>query len=427
MANFPASLPSLPDAGALVGVELDGDGDPTKVHSTVHGNANDEIEAIATKVGIHRYNGLSGDRGLWVPRDWGANWRTARNAHAASPAKIVAWGDSITQGFYSSDFTPPGTSWFAKVVGDLQSAYSDGGSGFQSVINSSVLGVAGANYVTLTGSWTLQAATMNEAAIFPASAGVGTVTFPAVRGTSIDIHYVQTTVPGVQFSYAIDGGAPTVFTCGGQASVDLRTLAITGLGAGSHSVVLTATTGNPILVGVTGKNATGIIADNMGFAGRFATAGTGTTWLTGGKTAQQVSISDRNPDLFIVSLGLNDASGAEAITVYMTAISRFLYGVRFNDPDVDMLIITQHEGNLLDTGYFFSQYAGLVRGIAETYNCALYDAWQHGKNSWDYWNGLGNWGVTGGSGGGAGTDLIHPSNAGYAAMAGPIYDLLAAA
>ncbi|WP_344258749.1 hypothetical protein, partial [Mycolicibacterium llatzerense] len=68
-----------------------------------------------------------------------------------------------------------------------------------------------------------------------------------------------------------------------------------------------------------------------------------------------------------------------------------------------------------------------ARALAESYGAALVDMWPLGRNSWGYWNTLGRWGngaaTTAGS---AGTDNIHPSDAGHQAYHDALLPLLVA-
>jgi hypothetical protein len=83
--------------------------------------------------------------------------------------------------------------------------------------------------------------------------------------------------------------------------------------------------------------------------------------------------------------------------------------------DQDILLLLTHIGAFDGLGNW-APIVERARGLAESYGAALVDMWSLGRNSWGYWNTLGYWGNGASStAGAAGTDTIHPSDAGHQA------------
>jgi lysophospholipase L1-like esterase len=116
------------------------------------------------------------------------------------------------------------------------------------------------------------------------------------------------------------------------------------------------------------------------------------------------------PDLFIISLGTNDAFGTYPGASYYELVSSFIQRIKEQNPDVAILLTTQP-----DTYYKEQKpvsdsivHAALLQ-IAVEYDCALWDlaAIMGGNNSIHWWFAEGL----------AGTDLLHFTPPGYALQA----------
>jgi lysophospholipase L1-like esterase len=379
----------------------------------------------------------SSSEGVYVPAGWGKFWTAKRDAAGAGSAlaRIVTVGGSATQGFYASN--PLTTSWPGLVRTALQAQYGDGGSGFfPTSLSTTVLSSGDATalaawqaqgaIVGQTGTWSLSANRYGPGitGVYTEQTGA-TMTF-TVRGTTVKIYNISGgTRPS--FTYSIDGGAAqTVTVPAGSAAVQVTT--ITGLAPGTHTVVLTCgttTTGQYLTVaGVAGENTSGVIVDNLARAGAqsssYATlpeSALNATWNGG------VSYPC---DLAIYTAGPNDASNDVAPDVWLDNVAAWLRGVRdlgTAQGNTDLVIGLPHLGRHVTSNYRYSEYASRLRGLAATYGAAVVDWWEIGRNSWPYWNTLGYWGTNAGTGA-AGTDSVHLSDAGFAAMAAPVISLL---
>jgi hypothetical protein len=372
-----------------------------------------------------------GKDGLFVPPDWGQHWYPALEDHASALCPIVGWGSSLMQGYYASDFTPPGTSFFAKMVGDVQAAASDGGSGFQSLINVTGIGVAGATYLGTTGNWQNNIATSapNETSKYATT--TATLTFPAIRGTDLDIWHIEHTSAAQTFSYNIDAAGAQSVQIGSKAAIKVEKHTVSGQIAGAKSVVLSWVAGSPIISGITGRNATGVVAHNMGLAGRTSQAGITTTYQNNsyGLNAFEQSVKPFAPKLVVLDCGMEINDTVSAVSLDLMA-GRFGWMMRqaqaATADGCDFLIIVPHPGTTVDSSTKWGAYMGAITGLARHFGAAVFDVGYAWRN-WAYADGLGYWGDTGQSTGAAGDDGVHPSNAGFAAIADPPTQLLLAA
>lgn len=381
--------------------------------------------------------GVASAKGVFVPTGWGAQWRTARAAAAAGTglARIVTVGGSATQGMYSSN--PRTKSWPGAVATGLQSVYGDGGSGLQQTsLSAAVLSAtdaaalaawttAGA-VVTQTGTWTQGGSKYGPGANYIYSDATGnTLTFKP-RGTTVRIYTVVGSGTRPAMLYSIDGAADvSVAQPSGTAAIQVTT--ITGLSDTTHTVVLkvgTASTGQYLSVcGVSGERPSGVIVHNLGLGGASsstfsnpASTALNATWQGG---------SDFPADLAIYTAGPNDAGADIAGDTWLTNVSGWLRAVRdagTQQGNTDIILALPHLGRHT-TNYRYNEYASRVRSLAETYSAAVVDWWAIGQNSWPYWSSLGYWGTSAGTGA-AGADTVHMSDAGFAAMAAPVIDLL---
>ncbi|WP_052479925.1 hypothetical protein [Streptomyces sp. NBRC 110035] len=376
-------------------------------------------------------------KGVYVPNGWGEHWRAARDTASATPARIVTLGGSATQGMYASN--PITHSWPGLVRTALQAQYGDGGSGYHTTSLSSTV-LASGDAAALA-AWTTAGAIVGQSGTWSLSAnryGPGitgvytdvtgsTMTF-TVRGTTVKIYTISggTRPP---FTYAIDGGtAETVTVPGGTAAVQVTT--ITDLTPGTHTVVLTCgttTTGQYLTVaGAAGENASGVIVDNLARAG--AGSGSYATLPESALNATWNGGINYPASLAIYTAGPNDASSDVAPDVWVDNVAAWLRGVRdlgTSQGATDIILGMPHLGRHTTANYRYAEYAARLRSLAASYNAAVVDWWEMGRNSWPYWSTLGYWGTNAGTGG-AGTDSVHLSNAGFAAMASPVIDLLKA-
>ena len=372
---------------------------------------------------------------VFVPEGWGQFWRPKRNASGGVASKVMVVGDSIAEGYYATD--PRTDSWVGQMRTSLQDSYGDGGSGMFSTARTDVISGAPAptiavwegngQYATTTGTWTAGAQFFGPGISFIVSTAAATATFQ-VRGSTIKLYSIDGAAPRAAYTYSIDGGAPvTVNPIIGATTI--RVVPVTGLSNGNHTVVISwagAPTEPLNFIGVAGENSTGCIIDNLGKAGSNTTT---SGWTANSALSQQWNGGPSNPaDLLIYVLGANDAATSVTPDAYISNMALLMSNVRdgaFGQDafgNTDIIIVQNHFGHFTNP-LTFAQYGSRLHDLADTYGAAYVNIWSSGRNSWPYWNSLGFWGNASNPGP-AGTDNVHPSNAGHTFMSSVITPLV---
>lgn len=235
----------------------------------------------------------------------------------------------------------------------------------------------------------------------------------------------------VGWTYSIDGAAAVSVADSGITKIQVTT--ITGLAAGDHTVVLkhNGTTGSFFSpCGVAGENASGVVVNNYGLSGAQ------TSTFSDASAAYQPGTWNGGPnypaDLLIYALGANDALANVTPDNFALNLRKFFNNVKDGTAlsgakatgETDILIMMQHIGTYDSASLVWHNYTSRARMIAEAYGAAYVDIWSLGRNSWNYWHDQGNWGNSTTAGGVAGTDTIHMSDAGHAAVADAILPIL---
>jgi lysophospholipase L1-like esterase len=256
-----------------------------------------------------------------------------------------------------------------------------------------------------------------------------------VRGTTVRI-YTMSGAGRVNWTYQIDSGSVVGVTDSGTPGSTVQVTTITGLSSGAHTVKVThnGTSGGSnyfSVCGVTGENATGVVVNNYGLSGAgssmfaYNVPGTAVANWSGGP--------DYPADLAIFMLGANDVLTGMTADTWSSNVRQYLSAVKDGTSvgsvnatgATDVLIAMQHIGNYDNTNYRYQDYIARGRELAEAFGAAFVNLWPLGRNSWNYWNGLGYWGNSG-TPGIAGTDSIHMSDAGHQFAANTILPILTA-
>jgi hypothetical protein len=108
------------------------------------------VDLVAAKA-----NGV-GTTGIYAPSDWGqtGGWVAARMAAIKRQVNVVFLGDSVGEGYWSSDLLTKG--FVGATINALRVVYGDGGSGFHSTIDTPGLAfgpTAATVYSTTGGVW----------------------------------------------------------------------------------------------------------------------------------------------------------------------------------------------------------------------------------------------------------------------------------
>jgi lysophospholipase L1-like esterase len=364
---------------------------------------------------------------------WGDQWRAARQLGGGRLVRVLILAASIGAGQLATDVAAK--SWPNLLRIALQSKYGDGGTGFMSPDwRAAVMPNSG---VSSTGSWTdVQSPgppAVNEGGIGaysvrPTTSGNGaTLTF-TFRGTTLDI-FTKTDPAYGRVDYNIDGAGAVQIPL--NSAVSINTTTVSGLSAGTHTVVLTAAAGTSRIYGIRGRNATGVIVDNVSSGGRsIQDMARATTNLSGHNAIQDTVAAIGAIDLVIICLGPNDVIFDESTTIQdslwdaLEEIHNYLIkgGLSLAVPPT-ICTMLEHIGTA-DTipGFGFLkrdwiQLSSVVRDFSDATTAALVDYWSAGRHSWDYWAAKTYWGA-------GNTDGVHPNDVGHQAYASPLIDLL---
>lgn len=383
------------------------------------------------------------------PAGWGERWRTARRETDERLVSVCIIGDSISGGETASNWLTHG---YVNLVRQyLQSKYGDGGSGFVG-LTFRALGNPGGGQVTETGAWTNDDTEngITRMAVRPTAPGSGaTMTFP-VRGTIVDIWFktyngspvlAPTEAAYGTFDYRIDAGAWVPVNLN-QATGILK-VTVSGLSAGDHTVTIRATTGTGKFFGVSGRNATGLVINNMSYSGSGitnlgrTTKGMTTPLDTAENTMAFRTIMATAPhDLVIHNLGGDTGLDVADDTLFQSELWNGLnveynaiQKAGFEEELPDVAVVLGHTMTADIVGPPFNQYERdfmqhrtTQRQFAETVGAAVIDVHAAGGRSVKLWDDLGFWG--GSPGGVAGPDQIHPSNAGHREIANLVIEAI---
>jgi lysophospholipase L1-like esterase len=359
---------------------------------------------------------------LFLPDGWDTGWKAAKAAQGQTPAWVGFIGDSIMQGFNSSDQM---LKSFARLIraGLLGSAtpYAD----FFAPVYSSGTGapVAIVNGGSGTGGFGGQNQSSNLA-----MAVTLTSPYPC---TQIDL-WVKQTVAGT-WQYAVDGGGANTVTNNPTNFFVTRT-PITGLTSANHTVVLN----NQSLANVltfcgasfypAGSGGTGLGFVHNGINGIALSS---FNWTFGipegwaGRNAHQgatyAPVFPQAPHLVILELGVNDCNTANSSPeVYRQYLKSWCHQFRRGRPGCSILFLVPcyPDTEASDTTNTFANqhtwiyYVEAMYSVARMLNCAVANI--HAK-----------WGETPqGSGFISGGSSVHPTDAGHADIANLLLGVL---
>ena len=371
-------------------------------------------------------------RGLYVRPGWGSFWRTARDAASTGgKASIAVVGGSSLVGFYASNLVTK--NWPALLGASLQTTYGDGGSGYLSSLFSAN-GIAGqdpaaitawttaGNLVAQSGTWTTGGYQAGPGWGYVYASTNGAYLTFTIRGTTASIYTLGADGSRPTWTYSIDGGSETTVTDSATTGLAVLKRTITGLSAGSHTVRVkhTGSAGQYLSVlGVAGENTGGVVLNNFG-----RKSGTADIYTQALRTGWNGGPS-YPADLVIYTVSPEDVLNGTSADTWASTVRRHLANIRDGGSTQgtnDIVIVLPHIGTA-DVGYLYQDYVDRAHSLAQAFEAALVNLWALGRNSWNYWNGLGYWGNPASPGTG-GTDAAHLSDAGHTYVAGVLNTLL---
>jgi hypothetical protein len=288
-------------------------------------------------------------------------WRAARAKALAGQSKFnVAFiADSIGEGTGASNHYTKGLAGLLRSY-FTSAPFNDTGVGF---IPAHYSTSSGTQWMALGGTGWVDDNTYGVCKRAKRSSTIGdTVTF-TFTGTSCDIWYVQRSGGG-QFSVAVDGGGATTTNTSGSTAFAKKN--ISGLSAGSHTVVLTVTTAG--MVTIVGYNpyvgATyGIQFNTLAKFGSVVSDHTAST-------AIQMEVDLQNPRLTIIALMANDSNSQTSLGFYKDNIKILIDRAKSFNSDV-LLVSTGLRDGVFPIPQ--SAYNDVLKELAYAYDCAYLD------------------------------------------------------
>ena len=374
--------------------------------------------------------------GIYVPKGWGSNWKTALTNTGSTLASISFIGDSITQGYDSSNFTTK--SYVSLVRTTLQSTYGNGGSGYQSSRWSEYDGsyTSTQTKVASTGTWSVSNPGSGPANYSRFSNNNGaTMTFSYVQGTKITVYYALATNGGT-FTVSIDGGT-AVSTNSNSGSAGIGTYTVSGLSNTTHSVVITCTSASTLvytlIFGVRGYHTSGVTCDNFGISARTSGGFLANPSVIYGNQIDWSGGSSFPCNLFVYALNVNDAhnltNAATSAEVYMTNVLSVIKRIRDYSGytglgNVDILFFMPHIGQWQLTGPEYYSMCRNLESACISLNCAYINMAAIYKNSWNYANSQNLWSDGHTGTGASGTDEVHPGDTGHQLYANALLSVI---
>lgn len=292
-------------------------------------------------------------------------------------ARVLFVGDSITQGYYSTNSGSGDMqklsfpTQFANIlnsVGILANAntLTGGANSDRSVSASSLLSY---------GSW-VYASTSGGLGGYPfmgAGAGAGTFSYsPGVPVDTFKIWYL--TLPGAgQLTYVIDGGSPTNINQNVSASYTSTTVTVP---FGIHTIAFTSTGGGVTNAFITSVEAydsakSQVLVYNAGWSASRTSDWTDNTSPWSPRNAMATFA----PDVAVVCLQINDMINNVSLATYSANLQLIITALQTGG-NTDVVLMTENHTNTADSNpYTEAQqlaYANVVRALALTNsNCAL--------------------------------------------------------
>ncbi|MGW4446443.1 hypothetical protein [Streptomyces sp. NPDC004682] len=379
-------------------------------------------------------NGKATGKGVQVPRQWGEFWRPARARAKAGTGKanIAVIGGSTAVGLYSSNLVSK--SWPGVLASSLQAVNGDGGSGFVSSLFSAN-GVQGNDAAAInqwnasgglasqTGTWAIGGYPVGPGWGYLYTSTNGSSMTWTVRGTSVTIYTLGGDGNRAPWTYSIDGGTAVAVTDSTTTGLTVLKTTVSGLSAGSHTVKVThnGTAGKYLsLCGVSAENASGVVVNNFGKKNANSSQ-----YLPSGKVGWNGG-SSYPADLLIYCVSVQDVIDGVAVDTWASQVRQHLTQVKDGGGSMgatDVVFVLPHVGLADAQGFRFQDFADRTYALANTFEAAVVDFWNLGRNSWNFFNSLGYWGNPTAPGT-AGTDDVLLSDAGHTYIAGVLTSLL---
>lgn len=293
-------------------------------------------------------------------------WSTALDNRTTAPAKALFWGDSRTEGEGASSIA---TRWQDVIAASIRAAYptvTAAGTTTHAPHNYSPITYVSTTLASL-GDWSSKTyfSTPNNYGLGTrvsrmTAAGHGaTLSF---TGTAFKLMDVVTSTGG-SFTYAVDGGAAVTVSWPPSTITDGRATTVTGLTAGSHTVVVKWVSGEVYLEGAQifhGEYSKGIQFYDGGHSGTRA----GNTYGAGLQYVTQ-SVAAVNPHLIVLGLMTNDYGGNIDPVLYKQQMKDLIAALKAGCTAVPSIVLTLDWKRTGSYTYAYTDYITAAKDIAK--------------------------------------------------------------
>jgi hypothetical protein len=289
-------------------------------------------------------------------------WRAALAARDYAPARVLFLGDSRTEG---EGATVVARRWQDRVAAILRDRFRVTGGNpayaprnYLPVKYISPTMLASTQWTAPSGGTAPNNFGLGTRVV---TLGVGNSTTLTFTGTSAKLAYVRNAA-AASFTYAVDGGSAVSVNAGGGL-LDGQTVAINGLSAGSHTIVVTGETGTTYFAGAyvyNGEETKGIQFFDAGHHGVTSSSilGSGVSHFTNG-------IKPTDPHLVVVGIGTNDYGNQVNPATYKTNMQTVLAAVRSacTLPPTVVIVADSARAGVASPTYQWPEYVAKLREL----------------------------------------------------------------
>ena len=262
-------------------------------------------------------------------------WYAALADRDSNPAKLMVVGDSITE---ARAVTALADRWQDRLNKMLRTRFPNVGVSTPTGVDRTYCpafyvstGFTGAQWAW-TGSPSTASYGLGWRAYTFGTGVTGTFTF---TGTAFTLSWTGGPTGGT-FSYTVDGGSATNVSTTLGATTQCNLTAVTGLAAGSHTVVVQWVSGGNVNIEgaycFNGDESKGIRVLDAGKSGMTAAYAAST-----GLTALSRSVTVAAPHLVYVNLGVNDYRADTSAATYLSNMSTILAAIRTAAPTAGII------------------------------------------------------------------------------------------
>lgn len=320
--------------------------------------------SVLFKEDIPSFNNLSFTYNRNYLKDWDSQISKLQQGTASTTATAIWIGDSWVQ---NGTLAQP-------LSGYLRTKFGDAGVGYYGAASVNTGNSFSAYAMSATrikvGSWTdisRNTYVMSASIATDSSSTVNDSIYYVGVATDFIVHYMQKPSGG-SFVLRVDGTNPTTVSTSGVLS--FSTSSKTGLTDGTHTLsIKVSSAGSGVLINGAeiNRNNNGIRIHNLGTSGSSSA-----DWVKQNAANWQNSISVLNPNLAIITLGINDAVQGIPISTYTANLKIIIDRILAVKPNCAILLFSQSDISTVTT-FPMSSYVNAMKLFALANNYAFID------------------------------------------------------